>query len=62
MTGADLDSTLNGLGWRGIDLANRLKVSPVTVSGWRRGHAPVPGYVEEYLRVVVLVREMAGRV
>ena len=55
---AALDGALATLGWKGNTLASRLGVDRDTVSRWRNGKTPVPGYVEEYLRVMVLAKEM----
>ncbi len=55
MTDADegrrryLTTALRVLGWRGKDLARRLGTSPITVSSWRTGRRPVPGYAIAYL-------------
>ena len=48
-----LTTALQALGWRGIDLARRLGTSPITVSSWRTGRRPVPGYAIAYLVLAV---------
>ena len=48
-----LIDTLRALGWYGKDLARRLGTSPVTVSSWRTGRRPVPGYCIAYLALAV---------
>lgn len=57
MTIQELELALNALGWRGSDLARRLSIHSNSVSSWRTGRRPVPGYVREYLRVMLLLRE-----
>ena len=60
MADLDLEMSLVTLGWRGSDLARRLGVDGETVSRWKRGKVPVPGYAKEYLRVVLLAKESVG--
>ena len=50
-----LTTGLRALGWYGKDLAHRLGTSPVTVSSWRTGRRPVPGYALAYLALAVKV-------
>lgn len=58
MTNLELNQALKTLGWKGVDVGRRLGLNPNTVSNWRVGHAPVPGYVAEYLRVALLAKAM----
>ena len=44
-----LTTALQALGWHGKDLAERLDLNPITVSSWRTGRRPVPGYAIAYL-------------
>ena len=53
-----MDAQLARLGWTGAELGRRLGVSGNTVSLWRTEKVPVPGYAVEYLRVMVLAKEM----
>ena len=46
-----LTMALRALGWYGKDLARRLGTSPITVSSWRTGRRPVPGYALAYLEL-----------
>ncbi len=48
-----LTDALRALGWYGKDLARRLGTSPITVSSWRTGRRPVPGYAIAYLALAV---------
>jgi transcriptional regulator with XRE-family HTH domain len=54
----DLDASLSALGWTGRELCRRLGVHPNTVTKWRTGKAPVPAYAREYLRVMLLAKEI----
>jgi DNA-binding transcriptional regulator YiaG len=53
-----LNEALEKLDWDGNDLARRLGLHQNTVSLWSSGKRPVPGYAEEYLRVMVLAKEI----
>ena len=52
-----LTTALRTLGWYGKDLARRLGTSPVTVSSWRTGRRPVPGYALAYLEPATGITE-----
>lgn len=49
---------LISLGWTQKELCGRLNLHPNTPGNW----VEVPRYVEEYLRVCLLAREMLGAV
>ena len=53
----DLTDALHALGWYGKDLARRLGTSPITVSSWRTGRRPVPGYALAYLELATGITE-----
>jgi transcriptional regulator with XRE-family HTH domain len=57
MTAAALTAALQILGWSGNELGRRLGVHRNTVSAWATGRVAVPGYVAEYLRVMLLAKE-----
>ena len=48
-----LTDALRALGWYGKDVSRRLGTSPITVSSWRTGRRPVPGYALAYLALAV---------
>ncbi len=48
-----LTTALRVLGWHGKTLAGRLGLSPITVSSWRTGRRPVPGYALAYLELAL---------
>lgn len=58
MNGEELKATLKALHIKQNDLAERLGVGYVTVSRWATSELPVPGYVQEYMRVLVLAAEI----
>lgn len=60
MTARALNDVLASLGWTGAELSRRLGKGKQAVSAWRTGRTEVPRYVEEYLRVMVLAKEMLG--
>lgn len=60
MTAQALNDALADLGWTGAELARRLGKGPQAVSAWRTGRTAVPRYVEEYLRVMILAKDMLG--
>ena len=55
-----LHEALRCLGWSQADLSRRMGVHVNTVTLWATGRGVVPGYVREYLRVMVLAKEMVG--
>jgi len=56
----DLKQTLRTLGWRQIDLADRLGVDLATVSRWANGHLPVPKYASAYLELAFRLRDFSN--
>lgn len=60
MNSIDLKAALSDLGWSQKDLASRFGCDQDTVSRWATGKTPVPAYVAEYMRVVMLAKEILG--
>ena len=60
MTGDDLEKELERLGWSGAELGRRVGKSTTAVAQWRTGQRRVPRYVQEYLRVQGLAKEIIG--
>ena len=56
----DLENELSEMGWTGSELARRLGVDPDTVSRWRRGRIPIPGYASAYLTLAVRAKAVLG--
>jgi len=60
MNADDLKSKLSTLGWSQKDFAKRYACDEETVSRWCTGKTKVPGHVAEYIRVLLLAKEMLG--
>ena len=60
MDATDLTDALHDLRWKQVDLARKLGVHVNTVSSWATGSAMVPKYAAEYLRVVLLAKEVTA--
>ena len=60
MTKEAFESALSRLDLSGAIFGMRLGVHRNAVSAWRTGRRPVPGYVEEYLRAMLLIKEALG--
>lgn len=58
MKAADFSFSLGKLGWSQAEFARRTGVTPVTVSRWATEARPLPKWVPEYLRVLILAREI----
>lgn len=58
MDGEALKIKLKQFGWSQRKLASRLGVTVDTVNKWATNKVPVPNYVEEYIRVVSLAKEI----
>jgi len=62
LKGADAEPVFDGLAETGItgrEVAGALKVSPATVSKWRRGHTPIPA--ETLVFLTLLLAEQVER-
>jgi transcriptional regulator with XRE-family HTH domain len=55
-----LKAALSELGWSQKKFSSRLGCDEDTVSRWCTGKTPVPAHVAEYLRVVLLAKEITG--
>lgn len=51
-----LNAALDELRWTDSGLARRLRVTPHTISSWRKGKTPLPDYAFSYLELAVLMR------
>ncbi len=60
MNSIDLKAALSNLGWSQKNFASRLGCDEDTVSRWSTGKTDVPAHVAEYIRVVLLAKEMLG--
>jgi DNA-binding transcriptional regulator YiaG len=57
MKNTDLKVCLTTLGWTQRDLAHKFQCDADTVNRWCTGRTPIPGYVVEYMRVVLLLKQ-----
>lgn len=60
MSQSQLVDAMKTLGWPQAELARRLHVHVNTVSAWSTGKAKVPAYAAEYLRVLLVAKEILG--
>lgn len=60
MTADELKIGLAALGWNQKDFAKRYTCDEDTVSRWCTGKTAVPGHVKEYIRVMLLAKEILG--
>jgi transcriptional regulator with XRE-family HTH domain len=51
---------LTQLGMSQAEFARRTGVDATTVSRWMQGHSPLPTWAVEYIRVLLLAKEMLG--
>ena len=58
MTPAQFDAALTELKWKGTDFCARVDLVPNTVWRWRKGLAPIPAWVDEYLRAVLAIQRL----
>lgn len=60
MNSIDLKAALSYLGWSQKDFSSRYGCDEDTVSRWCTGKTAVPAHVAEYMRVVLLAKEITG--
>jgi transcriptional regulator with XRE-family HTH domain len=51
----DLDKALDALGWRRVDLAARLGMTPESISRWKKN---VPQYAVAYLDAMLQIKKI----
>lgn len=51
---------LSQLGMSQAEFARRTGVDATTVSRWMQGHSPLPQWAVEYIRVLLLAKEILG--
>jgi len=51
---------LSKLGWSQAEFARRTGIDATTISRWMQGHSPLPAWAAEYVRVLLLAKEMLG--
>ena len=60
MSGDKLRDALASLGWSQRHFAERYDCDADTVNRWCTGKTPVPGHAAEYIRVMLLAKEILG--
>lgn len=60
MDQSSLKAALSELGWSQKKLSLRLGCDEDTVSRWCTGKTAVPAHIAEYMRVLLLAKEMLG--
>lgn len=58
MTPEQFGAALSELEWKGSNFCDRAGLVPNTVWRWRKGLAPIPPWVGEYLRAVLAVQRL----
>jgi hypothetical protein len=61
LTPDQFDAALKALGWKATDFCRKAGVVPNTAWRWRKGHAPIPLWVGEYLRAVLAIQDLHAR-
>ena len=51
---------LSQLGMSQAKFAERMGIDATTVSRWMQGHTPLPQWAVEYIRVLLLAKEILG--
>lgn len=57
MTHTELHEALRRIGWSQRQFAARLSVDEATVSRWVVGSRPIPAYVTEVVRLLLLAKQ-----
>lgn len=52
--------SLSKLGWSQAEFARRTGIDATTISRWMQGRSPLPAWAAEYVRVLLLAKEMLG--
>lgn len=61
ITPEQFDAALKALGWKATDFCRKAGIVPNTAWRWRKGLAPIPLWVAEYLRAVLAIQELHAR-
>lgn len=55
------DRALSDLGWKATDFCRKAGIVPNTAWRWRKGHAPIPVWVGEYLGAILEIQRLHAR-
>lgn len=61
MTPEAFDQALSELGWKATDFCRKAGIVPNTAWRWRKGHAPIPVWVGEYLGAILEIQRLHAR-
>lgn len=61
LTPDQFDQALESLGWKAVDFTRKAGLVPNTAWRWRKGHAPIPLWVGEYLGAMLEIQRLHSR-
>lgn len=61
MTPEAFGLALSELGWKATDFCRKAGIVPNTAWRWRKGHAPIPLWVGEYLGAILEIQRLHAR-
>ena len=61
LTPEQFDQALEALGWKAVDFTRKAGLVPNTAWRWRKGHAPIPLWVGEYLGAMLEIQRLHAR-
>lgn len=61
LTPEQFDQALDALGWKAVDFTRKAGLVPNTAWRWRKGHAPIPLWVGEYLGAMLEIQRLYSR-
>jgi predicted transcriptional regulator len=61
MTPEAFEQALSELGWKSVDFTRKAGIVPNTAWRWRKGHAPIPMWVGEYLGAMLEIQRLHAR-
>ena len=61
LTPEQFDQALGALGWKAVDFTRKAGLVPNTAWRWRKGLAPIPLWVGEYLGAMLEIQRLHAR-
>lgn len=58
MKADEFKERLAGIGWKQADFARASGITPASVSGWAKGHVPIPEWADSYLGMAETLRDI----
>lgn len=56
MKADEFKQRLDRIGWKQADFARASGITPASVSGWAKGHVPIPEWADSYLSMAETLR------